>query len=114
MVELAMKRLGATGPAALTRRMEWDGLTAPKNISRWRREDHEMGFEALVGLLSEAGLLQPEAEAAWKEISLEAAQRRVAQARERAAAIDADRAPRVQQRGAAASPRRRAASGGRS
>lgn len=55
-----------------------------RKVDNWIKGNNSPRFHPTMTLLSEAGLLQPEAEAAWKGITLEAAEAAVIAARLRA------------------------------
>lgn len=62
---------------------------AYNTVHAWISGKTRLRYRETMGMLSEAGLLQPEAEAAWRGISLEAAELIVEAARARAAGAQA-------------------------
>lgn len=94
LLALVFARIGATGPTAAARVLHLD-VSAPSKLGRWVREEHEPPLSDAMMLLGRAGLLQPEAVAAWEKVSLEEARRRVDERRRDAGArvdAEADRA----------------------
>lgn len=97
VLHVAMTRLGATDHMAFAvrlgivperaldpaRRREHDRNKARK-VSNWLRGINEPLFDDTMRMLSRAGLLQPEAEAAYRGISVLAAAEAVNEAREAA------------------------------
>lgn len=105
-------RLGiGKSPTDFVRRMKWgtDRPNSTRKISNWFKGLNGPAFDDTMDMLGEAGLLQPEAEAAWRGISLLDAAKVVDAARKAAAAAvqeghrgDAAEPPRASPRRAAA------------
>lgn len=92
IVRLAMTRLGLEEreKAAFAERLNMPPYSTPQSlVTKWLRGLNEPGFVYTMSMLNAAGLLQPEAVAAWEGVSLEEARRRVDAARRRAAGLEA-------------------------
>lgn len=96
------ERLGISkSPTGLLKRMQWSAErpNASRTIANWFRGLNGPVFEDTMDMLDEAGLLQPEAVAVWRGVSLEAAELVVGAARAEAEAhLQAGPEPPAQRR----------------
>jgi hypothetical protein len=106
VLELVKAALGRTATEiAVNSGMTAKRPHAPRNVANWLNHMNAPEFEPTMELLSSSGLLQPDAEAAWRGISVEEAEQRVAALRSALEARDAagrlaesERRPRARRR----------------
>lgn len=74
IVQLVMTRLGLERAADLAKALEMPPYSegSISLIRRWIRGEHGPSFEYTMAMLSKAGLLTPEADAAWRGVRLSA------------------------------------------
>jgi hypothetical protein len=113
LVLLTMARLGLdeNDKIGFARAIELHPFGSPGSmIVKWLKRSTAPSFTYVMTMLSETGLLQPEAEAVWRGVSLREAERLVAAARERVRAQEtAVAAARLETPRAAARGKRRTA-----
>lgn len=106
LLRRAIERVGADGPRAAARSLHQDSAFEER-LGGYLRGDHEPKLGDVMLILSGAGLLQPEAIAAWEDVSLGEAAKRVSAARLKATAAEGRLAERkVDELSARAGPRR--------
>lgn len=72
---LVKERLGLRTAGELAAAAGLPAHADHSNVRKWQRGEGGISFEYLMNMLSKAGLLQPEAQAAWQDIPREEAAR---------------------------------------